>query len=92
MEVRQLGDAGQDSSIAIDCAADLLAQIPKGSPAALVLLEHHWTWRLHDVIASLSGFAIGDGFIVGPLDLSLFTGARSAGRLLGQAALELRPP
>ncbi|HEY1716337.1 MAG TPA: hypothetical protein VGG07_25795 [Solirubrobacteraceae bacterium] len=78
VEVRQLGDAGEDPSIAIDCGADVLEEIPTGSSAALVLLEHHWAWRLHDVIASLGGFAVRDGFIISPLDLGRFAGARTA--------------
>ena len=81
VEVRQFGDAGEDPSIAIDCGADLLEEIPTGSSAALVLLEHHWAWRLHDVIASLGGFAVRDGFIISPLDLARFVGARTAPRV-----------
>jgi hypothetical protein len=92
VEVRQLGDCGQDSSIAIDCGADVLEQIPEGSRAALILLEHHWTWRLHDVIASLSGFAISDGFIIGPVGWSCHDGRRGDSRMAGQTVSELRPP
>jgi hypothetical protein len=81
VEVRQLGDAGDGPSIAIDCGADVLEEIPAGSSAVLVLLEHHWAWRLHDVIASLGGFAVRDGFIISPLDLGRFPDARTAPRV-----------
>ena len=67
--VHQLGDVGEDASIDMNCRIEALEQIPNGSSAALVLLEHHWSWRLHDVIASLGGFAISDGFIVSPVHL-----------------------
>ncbi len=81
VEVRPLGDAGEAASIAVDAAREVLAEIPDGSCAVLVLLEHHWTWRLHDVIAALSGFGISDGFIISPLDPGRFAGARSAARV-----------
>lgn len=67
--VRQLGDVGKDASIDRNCRIEVLEEIPNGWSAALVLLEHHWSWRLHDVIARLGGFAISDGFIVSPLHL-----------------------
>ena len=78
VEVRQLGDAGEEGSIGVDCGFDAVEEMPNGSSAALVLLEHHWGWRLHDVIASLGGFAIADGFIISPLDPGGFAGARTA--------------
>jgi uncharacterized membrane protein len=78
VEVRQLVEAGEEASIGLDCGTHVLAEIPNGSSAVLVLLEHHWAWRLHDVIAGLGGFGISDGFIVSPLDLGSFPGARSA--------------
>jgi hypothetical protein len=80
-EVRQLIDPGVGEAIEITWARDVLGELPNDSEAALVLLEHHWAWRLHDVIASLSGFGISDGFIVSPLDLGSFPGARTAARL-----------
>jgi hypothetical protein len=47
----------------------LLEEIPTGSAAALVLVQHHWAVPLHDAIASVGWFRISDGFIVSPLDL-----------------------
>ncbi|MFI5610177.1 hypothetical protein [Amycolatopsis sp. NPDC051903] len=49
-------------------AWDVLEEIPNGSAAALLLLEHHWAVPLRDAIASAGGFRISDGFI-SPLDL-----------------------
>jgi uncharacterized membrane protein len=49
-------------------AWDVLEEIPNGSAAALVLLEHHWAVPLRDAIARAGGFRISDGF-VSPLDL-----------------------
>jgi uncharacterized membrane protein len=66
--VRQLGDADTDVSIDADCGVELLEEIPSGSSATLVLLEHHWAWRLHEVVAALRGFGIGDGFVICPVD------------------------
>ena len=47
---------------------DVIEEIPNGSAAALVLLEHHWAVPLRDAIARAGGFRISDGFI-SPLDL-----------------------
>jgi uncharacterized membrane protein len=47
---------------------DVLADIPNGSAAALILLEHHWAVPLRDAMARAGGFRLGDGFI-SPLDL-----------------------
>ena len=47
---------------------DILEDIPNGSAAALVLLEHHWAVPLRDAIARAGGFRLSDGFI-SPLDL-----------------------
>ena len=47
---------------------DILEDIPNGSAAALLLLEHHWAVPLRDAIARANGFRISDGFI-SPLDL-----------------------
>jgi uncharacterized membrane protein len=47
---------------------DVLDDIPAGSAAALILLEHHWAVPLRDAIARAGGFRISDGF-VSPLDL-----------------------
>ncbi len=49
-------------------AWDVLAEIPNGSAAALVLLEHRWAIPLRDAIASAGGYRLSDGF-VSPLDL-----------------------
>ncbi|HEY4630286.1 MAG TPA: hypothetical protein VIG96_03190, partial [Blastococcus sp.] len=49
-------------------AWDVLADIPNGSAAALVLLEHHWAVGLRDAVARAGGFRVGDAFI-SPLDL-----------------------
>jgi uncharacterized membrane protein len=49
-------------------AWDVLEEIPNGSAAALVLLEHHWAVGLRDAIARAGGFRVSDGFI-SPLDL-----------------------
>ena len=47
---------------------DILEDIPNGSAAALVLIEHHWAVPLRDAIARAGGFRLSDGFI-SPLDL-----------------------
>ncbi|MEK6443416.1 hypothetical protein [Pseudonocardia sp. T1-2H] len=49
-------------------AWDVIEEIPDGSAAALVLLEHHWAVPLRDAVAAAGGFRIADGFI-SPLDL-----------------------
>ena len=49
-------------------AWDVLEEIPDGSAAALVLLEHRWAIPLRDAIMSAGGYRISDGFI-SPLDL-----------------------
>ena len=51
-----------------DDAWDVLEEIPNGSAAALLLIEHHWAVPLRDAIVRAGGFRIGDGFI-SPLDL-----------------------
>jgi hypothetical protein len=86
VEVRPLGDAGENPPLGIDGVADVLEEIPNGSPAALVLLEQHWAWRLHDVVASLSGFGLSDGFIVSPICGDRFAGASTAGGSVGSRA------
>jgi uncharacterized membrane protein len=47
---------------------DVLDDIPNGSAAALILLEHHWAVPLRDAVVRAGGFRISDGFI-SPLDL-----------------------
>src|SRR3712207_5806092 len=49
-------------------AWDVLEDIPNGSAAALVLLEHHWAVGLRDAVARAGGHRVSDGFI-SPLDL-----------------------
>lgn len=49
-------------------AWDVLEDIPNGSAAALILLEHHWAIPLRNAIAAAGGFRVSDGFI-SPLDL-----------------------
>ena len=49
-------------------AWDVIEEIPPGSAAALLLIEHHWAVPLRDAIARAGGFRISDGFI-SPLDL-----------------------
>jgi uncharacterized membrane protein len=49
-------------------AWDVLEEIPNGSAAALLLIEHHWAVPLRNAVASAGGFRISDGF-VSPLDL-----------------------
>jgi hypothetical protein len=46
----------------------VLEDIPNGSAAVLILLEHHWAVPLRDAIVRAGGFRISDGFI-SPLDL-----------------------
>jgi uncharacterized membrane protein len=47
---------------------DVLEDIPPGTAAALLLLEHHWAVPLRDAIARAGGFRLADGFI-SPIDL-----------------------
>jgi uncharacterized membrane protein len=47
---------------------DVLSDIPNGTAAALLLIEHHWAVPLRDAIARAGGFRLSDGF-VSPLDL-----------------------
>ena len=59
---------------------DILDDIPNGSAAALILLEHHWAVPLRDAVVRAGGFRLGDGFI-SPLDLvevGLFTAEEAA--------------
>jgi uncharacterized membrane protein len=51
-----------------DDAWDVLEDIPNGSAAALVLLEHHWAVGLRDAVVRAGGYRVSDGFI-SPLDL-----------------------
>jgi hypothetical protein len=49
-------------------ARDVLGDIPNGSAAALILLEHHWAVGRRAANARAGGFRVRDGFI-SPLDL-----------------------
>jgi uncharacterized membrane protein len=49
-------------------AWDVLEQIPNGSAAAVILLEHTWAIPLRDAVVEAGGYRIDDGFI-SPLDL-----------------------
>ena len=49
-------------------AWDALEDIPNGSAAAVLLLEHHWAVGLRDAVARAGGSRVSDGFI-SPLDL-----------------------
>jgi uncharacterized membrane protein len=51
-----------------DEAWNVLDEIPNGSAAALILLEHRWAIPLRDSIAAAGGYRVGDAF-VSPLDL-----------------------
>jgi uncharacterized membrane protein len=50
-------------ALADEEAWDVLADIPDGTSAAMVLLEHHWAVPLRNAIARAGGFRISDGFI-----------------------------
>ncbi|CCH88215.1 conserved protein of unknown function [Modestobacter italicus] len=56
------------SAFSDEDAWDVLEEIPNGSAAALVLLEHHWAVGLRDAVARAGGHRVSDGFI-SPLDL-----------------------
>ena len=61
-------------------AWDVLEQIPDGTAAAVLLIEHQWAVGLRDAVARAGGFRIDDGF-VSPLDLiaiGLVTAAEAA--------------
>ena len=47
---------------------DVIEEIPPGTAAALLLLEHHWAVPLRDAVARAGGFRVADGYI-SPLDL-----------------------
>ena len=49
-------------------AWDVLEDIPNGSAAALILLEHQWAVPLRDAVVRAGGVRLSDGFI-SPLDL-----------------------
>lgn len=49
-------------------AWDVVEQIPEGTAAAVLLIEHHWAVPLRDAVVAAGGVRIDDGFI-SPLDL-----------------------
>ena len=65
---------------------DILEDIPNGSAAALILLEHQWAVPLRDAIMRAGGYRISDGFI-SPLDL-IAAGMHSAEEAAELHALE----
>jgi len=67
---------------------DILEDIPNGSAAALILLEHQWAVPIRDAIARAGGYRISDGFI-SPLDL-IEAGLHSAEEAAELHALETR--
>jgi len=46
-----------------EVAWDVLAEIPNGTAAALILLEHRWAIPLRNAVAGAGGFPISDGFV-----------------------------
>jgi hypothetical protein len=54
---------------AVETSWDVLEELPTDSATALVLLQHHWTVCLKDLIADVDLFDASDGFIISPLDL-----------------------
>jgi uncharacterized membrane protein len=67
---------------------DILEDVPNGSAAALILLEHQWAVPLRDAIARAGGYRISDGFI-SPLDL-VEAGMHSAEEAAELHAMETR--
>ncbi len=65
---------------------DVLSEIPAGTAAALILLEHLWAIPLRDAIGRAGGFRISDGFIH-PEDL-IATGMLSREELESHALTE----
>ena len=46
-----------------EVAWDVMGEIPNGTAAALILLEHRWAIPLREAIANSGGFPISDGFV-----------------------------
>ena len=67
---------------------DILDDIPNGSAAALILIEHQWAVPLRDAIGRAGGYRISDGFI-SPLDL-VEAGLHSAEEAAELHAMETR--
>jgi uncharacterized membrane protein len=68
---------------------DVLKEIPPGTAAALLLVEHHWAVPLRDAVARAGGFRISDGFI-SPFDL-IAIGLLSSKEAAEHQALERTP-
>ncbi len=69
---------------------DILEDVPNGSAAALILLEHQWAVPLRDAVIRSGGYRISDGFI-SPLDLVEF-GLHDAEEAAALHALETSGP
>jgi len=74
------------SAFSEDDAWDVLGDLPNGSAAALVLIEHHWAVGLRDAVARAGGYRVSDGFI-SPLDL-IGVGLLSAAEAAEQHGVE----
>jgi len=70
-------------------AWDVIEDIPPGTAAALLLIEHHWAVPLRDAIARANGFRLADAFI-SPLDL-IAIGLLSSEEAAEHEALANRP-
>ena len=69
---------------------DVIEEIPNGSAAALILLEHHWAVPLRDALARAGGYRISDGMI-SPYDL-VAVGLASATEAQQLQEMEKRTP
>ncbi|MBN9110887.1 MAG: hypothetical protein J0I34_19165 [Pseudonocardia sp.] len=58
----------EDDDTVDELAWDVVAEIPEGSAAALVLLEHRWAIPLREALADAGGVRLASEF-VSPLDL-----------------------
>ncbi|MGD9985433.1 hypothetical protein [Pseudonocardia sp.] len=58
----------EEDDIADEGAWDVVADIPEGSAAALVLIEHRWAIPLREALADAGGVRLASEF-VSPLDL-----------------------
>ena len=67
-ELGALTVAERDYGLSEDQLRELADSIPKGSAAAIMVIEHHWAVGLRDAVARAGGFRIAEGFI-SPVDL-----------------------
>jgi len=79
-------DGGADRDGFFSGDRDVLAEIPEGTAAALLLLEHRWAIPLRDAIMRAGGSRLASEFI-NPLDLAAF-GMISAGEAQQLVAAE----